>query len=121
MNQNLEKKLPKWRRGVLVVSEMGWWEAYGNLGVACVEHRQGDDDETLNERLPYGYRGLIASRSIKGNGKLVERDIPPGRLVALTERFGSVMDKHPLLWLADVAEAMGVSAGECLELLLGQK
>lgn len=131
---------PPLRAMVLVVtSEMGWFEVYGDLDVdiAYVTHRRGEDDEQLARRVPWRHRELLVGRYVqagdaqitlrkppKGNGWLdqgrpeVSRLVMHERLSELVARYGYAMDTHPLLWLDGLAAAAGMEPLDMLHALL---
>lgn len=77
--------------------------------------------------MPWKFKRVLNHRhSLKGSGWLDSnkpRTTPvlQARLQQLVDKYGPVMDRHPLLWLRDLSEVLGKSVGETLDELLGGK
>jgi hypothetical protein len=115
---------PLTKRVLVVVSELGWFEVYGDGDVSFVTHRAGETDSEVKCRTRPGFRDLLRSRHLKGNGWLINarpavcRLVWWDRLSELVERYGCVMQEHPLEWLYDMAAAAGMEPHDLLHELL---
>jgi hypothetical protein len=115
---------PLTKRVLVVVSELGWFEVYGDGDVSFVTHRAGETDRELRRRARHGWKDMLRSSLLKGNGWLsnarpeVCRLVWWDRLSELVERYGCAMDCHPLVWLGQLSEATGKEPNDLLHELL---